>query len=166
MYAGVPSTLPACVAASASRGRPDLGPERASSGSRPPAGRRRRLARTLASPQSMTWTSPNAPTMTFAGFRSRWMTPWAWAYPTAWQTCSNTATNRPRSAAGSGRSREQVVQGAALDQLHGQERPAVGQGADLVDRRDAGVLELAGDPGLVEEPAGGGRVGREPAGGL
>ena len=23
----------------------------------------------------MTWTSPNAPTMTFAGFRSRWITP-------------------------------------------------------------------------------------------
>ena len=32
----------------------------------------------------MTWTSPNAPTMTLAGFRSRWITPWAWAYPTAW----------------------------------------------------------------------------------
>jgi hypothetical protein len=30
---------------------------------------------TFASPQSITWTSPNFPTMTFAGFRSRWMTP-------------------------------------------------------------------------------------------
>ena len=28
----------------------------------------------------MTWTSPNAPTITFAGFRSRWMTPATWAY--------------------------------------------------------------------------------------
>ena len=46
-----------------------------------PSGRSRsRLAvSTLASPQSMTWTSPNAPTMTLAGFRSRWTTPWAWA---------------------------------------------------------------------------------------
>jgi len=34
---------------------------------------------TLASPQSMTWTSPKAPTMTFSGFRSRWMTPLLWA---------------------------------------------------------------------------------------
>ena len=49
---------------------------------------------------------------------------------------------------------EQVVEGLALDELHRQERPAVGQRADLVDRRDAGVLQLAGDPGLVEEPAG------------
>ena len=57
---------------------------------------------------------------------------------------------------------EQVVEGAALDQLHGQERPAVGQGADLVDRRDAGVLELAGDPGLLARTGGRpGRVGRE-----
>ena len=36
-------------------------------------------ARTLARPQSMTWTSPKAPTMTFDGFRSRWITPRAWA---------------------------------------------------------------------------------------
>ena len=50
---------------------------------------------------------------------------------------------------------QQVVEGAALDELHRQERPAVGEGADLVDGRDAGVLELAGDRGLLEEPAGG-----------
>src|SRR5439155_510630 len=36
-------------------------------------------ASSLASPQSMTWTSPNSPTMTFDGFRSRWMTPREWA---------------------------------------------------------------------------------------
>ena len=51
---------------------------------------------------------------------------------------------------------------SALDQLHGQERPAVGQGAEVVDGGDAGVLELAGDAGLVREPAGGRGVGREP----
>ena len=34
---------------------------------------------TLASPQSITWTSPNAPTMMFEGLRSRWITPRAWA---------------------------------------------------------------------------------------
>src|SRR5262249_48063810 len=51
----------------------------------------------LARPQSMTWTSPKAPTMTLDGFRSRWTTSWAWAYPTAWQIASNTASSRPRS---------------------------------------------------------------------
>lgn len=30
---------------------------------------------TLARPQSITWTSPKAPTMTLSGFRSRWTTP-------------------------------------------------------------------------------------------
>ena len=34
---------------------------------------------TLASPQSMTCTSPNAPTMTFSGLRSRWITRREWA---------------------------------------------------------------------------------------
>ncbi len=40
----------------------------------------------------------------------------------------------------------------ALDQLHGQERPAIGQAAQVINRRDGGVLELRGDAGLVEEP--------------
>jgi hypothetical protein len=35
-----------------------------------------------------------------------------------------------------------------LDQLHRQERAPVGQRADLMNRRDAGVLELAGDLGF------------------
>ena len=35
--------------------------------------------RTLARPQSITWTSPKLPTITFDGFRSRWITPRAWA---------------------------------------------------------------------------------------
>ena len=37
------------------------------------------LGSTLASPQSITWTSPKLPTITFDGFRSRWITPRAWA---------------------------------------------------------------------------------------
>ena len=37
------------------------------------------LGSTLASPQSMTWTSPKAPTITLEGFRSRWITSRAWA---------------------------------------------------------------------------------------
>ena len=46
---------------------------------------------------------------------------------------------------------EQVGERAPLDQLHDDERPAVAERADLVDRRDARVLELAGDARLVEE---------------
>ena len=42
----------------------------------------------------------------------------------------------------------------ALDELHGQKRPAVRQRAEVVHRRDGGVLELAGNACLVGEPAG------------
>ena len=34
---------------------------------------------TLARPQSTTWTSPNAPTITLEGLRSRWITRREWA---------------------------------------------------------------------------------------
>ena len=51
-------------------------------------------------PQSMTSTSPNSPSMTLDGLRSRWIRPRAWANATAWQTCSNTPTQRGRSSAG------------------------------------------------------------------
>src|SRR5436190_1421066 len=49
-----------------------------------------------------------------------------------------------------------LVEGAALDEPHGQEWPAIGEGAEIVDGGDAGVLELAGDQRLVDEAAGGG----------
>ena len=35
--------------------------------------------KTLARPQSITWTSPKLPTMMFDGFKSRWITPREWA---------------------------------------------------------------------------------------
>ena len=86
--------------------------------------RRRRGSSTFARPQSMTCTSPNAPTMTFAGFRSRWITPAAWAYAIVWQTGSKIARSRaavvPGLACG-----EQRREGVALDELHGEERPAL-----------------------------------------
>ena len=49
--------------------------------------------------------------------------------------------------------REQRRQRPAFDQLHGEVGPAVGEGAELVDRHDAGVLELAADLRLLDEPA-------------
>jgi hypothetical protein len=77
MHAGVPSTEPACELSPADPLRTvamavtSPGPGSAAAASRRP--------RTLASPQSMTWTSPKAPTMTLAGLRSRWITPRLWA---------------------------------------------------------------------------------------
>ncbi len=44
-------------------------------------------------------------------------------------------------------------QGAAPDELHRDEQPAVGEASQLVDRRDPGVLELAADLGFLDEPA-------------
>ena len=49
-------------------------------------------------------------------------------------------------------------EGLALDQLHGEERPLVGQATHLVDRHHARVLEPASDPGLLEEAFGHGLV--------
>ena len=50
-------------------------------------------------------------------------------------------------------SREQVGQRLAFHQLHAEERPAVGEGAQLVDRHHARVLELAADLRLLDEAA-------------
>ena len=48
---------------------------------------------------------------------------------------------------------QQRRQGAAPDELHRDEQPAVGEASQVVDRRDPGVLELAADLGLLDEPA-------------
>ena len=83
MYEGVPMTLPA-----RDRSESESPPLRAvaMTGLRPavlPADgivdRASAAGKTLASPQSITWTSPKEPTMTFDGFKSRWITPRAWA---------------------------------------------------------------------------------------
>src|SRR5262249_13376533 len=67
--------------------------------------------------------------------------------------------DRDEPAAVGGFGRQQGGEGVALDQLHHQERAAVGERADVVDGGDGRVLELGGDAGLVEEPGGGRRVG-------
>ena len=46
---------------------------------------------------------------------------------------------------------QQGGQGAALDQLHGEVGTAVAEVADLVDRRDARMLELSGDLRFLDE---------------
>src|SRR5262249_28060915 len=49
-----------------------------------------------------------------------------------------------------------------LNELHGQNGPAVGQGPEVVDGGDPGVLQLPGDARLVREPGGRGGVRAEP----
>ena len=46
---------------------------------------------------------------------------------------------------------DHLVQGAALDLLHGEEQSAIGQPAELVDGHDSRVFELGSDLGLVDE---------------
>ena len=48
---------------------------------------------------------------------------------------------------------EQLGQRVSLHQLHGEKRPFVGKGAQLVNRHDAGVLELPADLCLFDKPA-------------
>jgi hypothetical protein len=49
-------------------------------------------------------------------------------------------------------------QGAPLDELHGQEGPAIGESTDLVHRRDTKVLQLPRNPRPAEESLGGQRI--------
>jgi hypothetical protein len=97
MYAGVPSTSSSRVSCAAicvdvdGRGvaiRSDDDEDDVSSGKTP----------SFARPQSMTTVSPNAPTRTFCGLRSRWITPWLCAYATASLTASKCgkSASRPR----------------------------------------------------------------------
>src|SRR5271167_4766596 len=48
--------------------------------------------------------------------------------------------------------RQQRRQRPALHQLHREIGPAVGEGAQLIDRHDPWVLKLAADLGLLDEP--------------
>ena len=49
---------------------------------------------------------------------------------------------------------QQLLERPALDELHGQERPAVGQPAEDVGGRDCRVLELPGNAGFFGKPMG------------
>ena len=47
---------------------------------------------------------------------------------------------------------DRLLEAVAADEPHGVVGPAVGVGAQAVDRHDAGVLQPAGDLGLEQEP--------------
>ncbi len=69
MYAGVPSTTPCAVRSDPLETAASPGASRRLGGASP-------ASSSFARPQSMTMVSPKPPTMTFEGFRSRWMTRW------------------------------------------------------------------------------------------
>jgi hypothetical protein len=46
---------------------------------------------------------------------------------------------------------EHLGERLALDELHGEERPAIGEGPDVIHWHHAGVLELPADLGLFDE---------------
>ena len=65
-----------------------------------------------------------------------------------------TGSGAGRAAGRSGRSDQQdAARVRPFDQLHREIRPAVGEGAQLVHRHDAGMLELAADLRFLDEPA-------------
>jgi hypothetical protein len=61
-----------------------------------------------------------------------------------------------------GASFEKFSQRLAFDELHGEERSAVGKRAKIMHGRDIRVLQLAGNAGLVGKPTSRARGGREP----
>ena len=79
MYAAVPSTTPACVAAAVMVG------ERVTSGAEPST------TSAFARPKSRTLTDPPGVNLTFAGFRSRWTIPFSCAASSASPICRATA---------------------------------------------------------------------------
>jgi hypothetical protein len=82
MYAGVPTAWP-CAVPSAPSSVLAVGSAVVS----PPAGAAGSV-NGLAKPQSTTRVSPNGPSMTLAGFKSRWITVRLWAYATVLQTAT------------------------------------------------------------------------------
>ena len=85
--------------------------------------------------------------MTFAGLRSRWTMPRAWAAASARAICAASGERLAEPHAGAGDHR---VERLALHVLHHDEVEAVGLG-DVVDGDDVGVVERRGRLGLLHE---------------
>ena len=97
--------------------------------------------------------------MTFDGFRSRWITPLRVGVG---DRLGDLLEDRQEPSAVPRRLAALVQErgeGPPADQLHGEERPPGGVEAQLVDRQDPGVLQLAADLGLLDQPADHRRVG-------
>ena len=89
------------------------------------------------------------------GFRSRWITPRWWAYSIASATFTISSA---ASRGGSGPSARRWREALPLDEAHAEVMLALVL-ADLVDRHDAGMVEVGGGLGLGVEPLDVGLVG-------
>ena len=99
----------------------------------------------------MTCTSPNAPTMTFDGLRSRWITPLRMGVSDGLAHLLEDGEERP-GPRGVGPLLEQRGEGPALDEPHREERPELGIESQFITGTMPGMLELAADLGLLDEP--------------
>ena len=115
----------------------------------------------LARPQSTTSTSPNGPSMTFAGFRSRWTTPWlshivdrvadveeAGQELAELDRGARGGVRRPRLV----ESGDRLLEGFTSDQPHHIIGTSIVPPAQAVDGDDPRMLEAAGNLGFAEEP--------------
>ena len=116
-------------------------------------GRRRRATCTaLDTPKSTTLTkscSPRRSRKTFSGLTSRWTMPLPWAAPSALATWR--AMRRQRSTASGRVAHHHLGQRLALQELHHDEGPPVGRGAEVGDVDDVLVADGAGQPRLLQQ---------------
>ncbi len=101
----------------------------------------------LARPKSKTLTRPSPATITFAGFRSRWTMPLAWAAARASASGSADLEDPVDVHPTLG---DEVIEGLPFDELHRQEMHAVGL-LDRVHADHSGVVERGQHGGLATE---------------
>ena len=97
----------------------------------------------------------------FAGFKSRWTMPCAWASAIVRATSRMIWQDLERDHPAAEQER---VERAAVEELHDQERRAVFGAAEIEDVDDPRVADRAADLGLVEEAGERGRVAGDDVG--
>ena len=103
----------------------------------------------FARPKSSTFKVPSSVTMTFAGFRSRWMMDAACARARAVRAEAVVAAPRSSRAAPA----QQIAKRRSRDVLHRDVRSAGIRGPDVVDRDDVRMIECRSGLRLAEETA-------------
>ena len=148
MYAGVPATVPGRLSLAWASSVVASSPSPSSA------------CVSLARPKSRTLTTPSGVTITFAGLRSRWTMPAAWAAASASASGIAIRSTSPSRIPCAG---DEGVQGLPGHELHHDEVDALGR-LDLVDGDDVRVVEGGGGARLLHEAGAAGLV-RQPLGG-
>ena len=125
------------------------------------AGSGRESVSSLAMPQSTTSVSPNRPSITFSGFKSRCTTPRLCAVGNRVAGVDDAAQQSPKNQFSPTRPRrltlrsvkplDRLFERLALDQTHRIIRAAIRIPAQAVNRHDPRVLQSAGDSSLSQE---------------